>query len=419
MPRRRRTHDVDAPHDLRSLVVAVVPMTLVAVAVGVAAAMGVLALDSLLGHPLHFDGEAASALLVAAAGAMVTVTVFAVWMRTVVVGLAAARFSLRHLMRLLDDRSQLRLVAWSIGATAAVATVAEQARTTVPEQTPGLAVLFAGVLAMALVLTVLFALRLATNRLAPSEVVRRLADHIMTVIDTNRTLPDDAIVTDGGRPATVVRGEAMGWVRSIDRQAILEALPPQARCRLEVAVGGFVVPEDPIATSDVELDRHEVEQIRANIHLGRVRSYHSDLAYAFQALVDVADSAAGSSDTSTLLEVVVHLEAASTRLLDVGVASGHLCGSDGRAVVDGSRWSVADHLYVVTYRVAKAAAADPVVSGELLTSLTRLLARAEEFEESEAAHALRKVRSRFSRSLDGDVIGDRPLTTRAGNRSWV
>ena len=389
----------------------------VALALGALAGSALVAIDTRLGLWLPLSRGGVEPLLVTLAGAILTVVVFAVWMRAVVVGLVSSRFSPRTTSSYLDDHFQRSITTWLITGFALLLTVAIRVHGLPAERVPALGVLASVVVVVAGLLGLLLAVRHATMSLALPELIRQLADQAIAGIDARDQQPDDEASGLGFLPVDKVIADELGWVQRLGHEDILAAVRPGVSIRLEVATGGFVVPGDAVASSSVRLSEEESSAVRDAIRLARVRRVGGDLAYALQELLDVGEFAASSSssDISTGLEVVVHLEAALARLVEVGVASGHRRGEDGRQVLAGANWTVADHLSVVTSRLRHATAGDPIISRELIQALERLMRRSEETGRDEARRVLEIELVRLREESGAAEFVHPTIGVRAGN----
>jgi uncharacterized membrane protein len=114
-------------------------------------------------------------------------------------------------------------------------------------------------------------------------------------------------------PSTVVRFASDGWIRQIDRQALLAAIAPGATARLETDTGRYAIRSTPVcsiwpAVPGERLD--EVESaVRDTITLGPTRTMIEDSGYGVRQLVDVALKALspGVNDPTTAQDAIFHL----------------------------------------------------------------------------------------------------------------
>jgi uncharacterized membrane protein len=114
-------------------------------------------------------------------------------------------------------------------------------------------------------------------------------------------------------PSTVVRFASDGWIRQIDRQALLSAMAPGATARLETDTGRYAIRSTPIcsvwpAVPGERLDEVE-SSVRDSVTLGPTRTMIEDSGYGVRQLVDVALKALspGVNDPTTAQDAIFHL----------------------------------------------------------------------------------------------------------------
>ena len=363
-------------------------------AVGALAAAAARGLDHLTGLTLPLASGTAQSLLTAFVGSVLTIAVFALWMRTVVVGLTSSEVSARVLAAYLDDRFQQQvlgvmvgLFAYLVGATALLPSDAPRT----PAVLAGLAVLSV----VAVLVGILLAMRDAVASLSLPSVIRTLADGVLDLLEREPE-PNDAAPDPRGEHLEVrcvVASRRLGWVQTVDYEALLRVLGPGGTLALQVDVGDFVVAGEPLCHLDVEVDEDTQDRARAAFEVARMRSTRRDLAYAIQQLVDVAEVAMAphSSDTSTAHEALVHLRAVLDVLIRRGTASCCIEGDDGRWLVSSAAWSTVDHLEAVFGRL-QAAVGDPAFRGQVRSTLEALITTADEVGDRASGTVLRRMR---------------------------
>lgn len=347
-------------------------------AIGVALGLGANALDGAVPVTLPVEVENAHTLLVTLVGALVTIAVFALWMRSVVVGQLASQFSARAIVHRLDDPFQRAIAAWMIGLLSFVSTVVVLIPSGATEAESGTAPVsfLAGLVAVAAgLLSVLMAIRHAADSLDSSTLVHRFAEQTFEVLEGARAIPDASppVLEDDVEVVEVVRADRLGWVRDIDQEALLAALSAGTTAHLSVTWGSFVAPGHTLLTVDAPLNGSQ-ENVRAAIVVGETREVNHDLGFALQLLVDVAEHALtpASADLSTAQEVLAHLEVILHDLIVGGLPSGHRSGDDDRWVVvrDGTR--APEHVEQVAQRLRYAASDDPLLARQLSDVLAGL-----------------------------------------------
>lgn len=368
--------------------------SLAGLVVGVAAVGAAWGLDRLVGARVPLAPQTAQALLGTLIGSVVTIAVFALWMRTVVVGLASGQVSARVLSAYLDDHFQQRVLGVMVGLfvylVGAAALLPTQGR-----ESPAVLVTLAVLVVVAALIGILLAMRDAVASLALPSVVRTLTDGVVALLEQPPEPNDTPPCPPGGQFDTraVVASRDLGWVQSIDYEALLDALRPGEIVDLQVDVGDFVAGGEPLCHLDATVDDDTEADIRDAFRLSRVRSTEHDLSYAIQQLVDVAESAMAphSSDTSTAYEALVHLRAVLHVLIRRGTASCCLEGEEGRWVVSSAAWSTVDHLEEVFGRL-KAAVDDPSFDRQVRHTIDALIRTAEEVGDDASTAALRRLR---------------------------
>jgi uncharacterized membrane protein len=340
-------------------------------------AVGALArgLDAAL--PALEVGLAASALPVLHStllAAVVSVAVFSLWMRSVMVGLVSSFVSPRAVSEYLEDRFQHRLTWTMLAAIGALSTLLATAPDELPpgDVPPLPSTVVAVLIAAAAVFAVLVSLRAAVWGLSVSRVVRQMADRAAEL------LPDEQVpVPVPQRPApdpgrAIVAAE-VGWVQGVSTERLFDAIPADARVDVLVRVGDFVTPRVPLMRVPEDCPASD-DGLRAAFDVRHRRDPGRDLAFALQQLVDVARSALSdsSNDTSTAHEAQLHLVAVFERMLHNGLPTHIHRDHEGREVVRCAEWQPVDHVRTVFDRLRPVAAADPVAARSLVGILERL-----------------------------------------------
>lgn len=376
--------------------------------IGALGAALTLWVDRKAGLTLPLPASNVQLLLGTLVGAMVTVAVFVLWMRTVVVGLASSQASPRVLTGYLDDAFQRALTAGMMGGFVylTVVTAALPAHRNGGEGVPAIsAVLSLAVMLIALA-TVLAAMHNARSSLAMPQVVRMLADRafaVMAAQDSPNDPPPPSADRGGG---TVLHAPRMGWIQWVEHEAILRELPPETTLTLDVNITDFVAEGQRLAWADTELDAEAAAAIVKHVTIVPARASEYDLSYAIQQLVDVAEHAMtpSSVDTSTAHEALVHLRAVFRRLLQRGTATGALRGEEGRWVVARSPWGTADHLRAAFPRLVTGGSKAPTIAEDLLAALSALERLAGDLGDTASEDVLSEQRARLQQEA-GCLVG--------------
>lgn len=361
--------------------------SLAGIAGGVVIAAATLTLDRTTGWTAPVPIENARVVAGALIGGVLSIAVFTLWMRTVVVGLASGQISPRVVSTYLDDGFQRAIAGWMVGALTYLTSIAlPLPGGTGANSGPGRGVpLLSGTLAVLVgvagLVAVLAAMRHAVASLSPPHLIRQLTDRANQRVASPR-LPDDPLPEVMPDPLELqhVRSQSLGWVRSVDYPSIIERLPADSTALLPLSIGDFVAPGETLLLCDDGMSGDDLDAIRAAVAIDRTRDTGADLAFAVQQLVDVVQHALGpaSNDTSTAYEALVHLRAVLHGVIRRGRASGCFDGGRGRRVVCTAGWQPVDHLEAALERLRNAAAQDTVATRSLMDTLKLLQDTAEE-----------------------------------------
>lgn len=371
--------------------------------VGIGALAGLLAaaltlwFDRRFGTTLPVPTANAQLLLGTLAGAMVTITVFVLWMRTVVVGLASQQASPRVVAGYLDDGFQLNMTA-AMMAGFAYLTAVTAALPSQPDGGSGVPAVSAVVSLLIVVSAlgaVLVAMHNATSSMSMPQVVRTLADRCFAVMAV-RPAADHAPPPTGHLARRVVlRAPEMGWVQAVEHESIMRRLPAETTLTVEVNVSDFVAEGEPLGWVDAELDGDTIDAVVDGFTIVPTRSPQYDLAYAVQQLVDVAEHAMlpSSMDTSTAYEALMHLRAVFHRLLRRGTATHSMQGDGGRWIVARCAWGTTDYVRVAFRRLTSVGAQDPTIAREVHAALHALERTAREVGDAASQDVLSELRT--------------------------
>ncbi|NYS62027.1 DUF2254 family protein [Vreelandella salicampi] len=328
----------------------------------------------------------ARVLLGAVTSGLITVAVFGLWMRTVVVGLMAAHFSPRTLLIFLDDRFQRNLLASMSAGVVAVLAILLRMPTEEQAPAPLVSTVLVVVIALAAMAGVLLAIQHATRSLSLPELISRLAEDALQVLDRHPEVRVE--LTEVPPPLTTPRtvlATGTGWITRIDTDRMRKALPPGGVVHLRCRIGEFVTSRRPVAIiSSLGADGDaDFQAVAKAFNIARTRSPDMDLAFAVSQLVDVGTFALQArADTSTAHEVMVHLEAVLEEIIIQGLPRLHDKDKDGRCVYDEVGWDVADLVQLCMERLREQASQDPEAARHLMHTLHRIREVAVEREAS-------------------------------------
>ncbi len=362
-----------------------------AIAAGTGTGLAALAVDTMWLWPPPIElGTVAGArvLLGSVTGGLITVAVFGLWMRTVVVGLMAAHFSPRTLLMFLDDSFQRNLLAFMSAGVVAVLVILLRMPSDDQAAVPLVSTVLVVVIALAAMAGVLLAIQDATRSLSLPVLVRRLAEEALDVLER---YPEGRVeLNEVPPPLTTprtVRAAGTGWITRIDTDRMRKALPPGGVVHLRCRVGEFVTPRRPVALVS-SIDREEdvdFGEVSKAFNLAHTRSPDMDLAFAVSQLVDVGTFALQSrADTSTAHEVMVHLEAVLEEIVARGLPRLHDKDKDHRCIYDEVGWDPVDLVQLCVERLREQASRDP----EAARHLMHMLRRVREVAEDRGAHEI-------------------------------
>lgn len=289
-------------------------------------ALALLTVDSALGETsvpevLRFGEGTAQMLLSTLAGTFLTVVALVFWVRMLAVSMASEEFSSRVLRPFLNDAVHQHTMGFVVAGLTYCLVVLRA----VPDQTAGMAtvphlsVLVGAVGAVAAAGLIVAAIHSGARQSQVGHLVRWLAD--ATVRGIRRNHPQRTEEGSDARleseppstpdaPARTVRSERSGWVQQIREDELLAALSPGGVAQLDVRAGAFVVEGTALAHVWAEGEEDANEQaVRAAIRLGVDPTMEQDVSLGIRHLVDIAERALdpGSGDSTTALEVIVHL----------------------------------------------------------------------------------------------------------------
>lgn len=375
-----------------------VVLALLYAAVGAVAAAGTLAFDRWLGPGrtpswLEVDSSVAQALTTGFGSSLLFVISVVFMVRMWAVQMSAEPLSARVRRRFLTDPVQRHAMGGLVGAMTFVILVARavpgpDAGGAVPQVSVAVA---CAVPVMAAVL-VIFALRNATRWGEIGRLIRWMTDNCLRVIEAghpplSRDRPTDPPAegpqgADGaGHP---VPAHDSGWIRRIDLDAVLDALPPQTTVELAVRAGDFVTEGMTLATVRTRAPGNAGDRVGqavvSALDIGADPTLEQDLGYGITLLVDIAERAGSgsSSDTTTVREVVLHLGIVLRALLLRDLPPAWRTASGGRTVLVPREQSFGDYVSTAFERIRLSGAESPTVTRCLLTTIEMLVAQLED-----------------------------------------
>ena len=402
---RRATEDQPTPVDRAQVTLGLFGPATGMFILGIAAGAGIRWIESqVAGGPLTLSLGAYQALLATLVSGLITATVFAIWMRTVVTGLMAGQASVRVLAAYLDDRFQrwvLSLMMGGVGLSAATL-VALPARGPV-HATISLPVLLA--VLVAAVAGVLLTLNRGVRDLSVQELIYRLTHRGLHLVHQREAAMEpteaDPDVEEASAPERdVVRSVLLGWVVDIDHQRIARHLPEGSWTRLHVRPGQLRTPGAPLLTTSGDLTESDHRAIRHAVRLGRQRQLGDDLGYLVRQMVDMACAglAPSSNDTATSDEAMMGLGVVLAELTRIGDPR-RLMKIEDRWLLDEASLGVRDVTKDAIERLRVAAASTPSASRQLVETFATIAVAARDAGRDDVLGDLREQMLRLLSSL--------------------
>ncbi|MGA7669394.1 MAG: DUF2254 domain-containing protein [Nitrolancea sp.] len=277
--------------------------------------------------------DAARTLLSTLAGSLITVIslLFSITMLTM--QQASSQYTSRILRNFTDHRG----VQWVLGVYIATfmycVLVLRQVRSSTDQASnfvPALSISLAILLAVICVALLVYYVHLIATMLQAATVVERVHDGLIHAIDHNYPA-DRAEGTDEDRPLDEVRrlarrsgglrihSEGSGFLRSVDENTILKAIPDGSWAITELALGQYVLSDAVLLESSNNIDDPDrVRRIRNAFILDRQRSLPQDTLFGVRQLVDIAVRALspGINDPTTAEHAISCLTDGLIRLGD-------------------------------------------------------------------------------------------------------
>ncbi len=340
--------------------------------------------------------DSARAILTTVSTATVTVAAIVFSMTSVVVQLATSQFSPRVTQGFLRDKYQQVTVGLTIGTFVYALLVLGSVR-----QAQGdldrdyhFSVTVGVVLAVSSMLAIVSFIDQVMRSMRIDTIVRSLAQESEEAF---RRLPkstfhdESADLPTATAESTRVESTRSGWVRSIDINEILAALPGSTSVRLDVKTGDFTAKDVELGAVWPEVGDETAEAVANAIQLGRTRTVKDDPAYGIRQMVDIALRALSPSinDPTTAADVVRQMKVPLKALL-LGDAPGRVMGDEGGNRVYMPRaFTISDYIHGAFTEIRLSAGGQPyalLALVETLGSLLDLLDTADIHGRSSALH---------------------------------
>lgn len=394
------------PSRPRADAVRVVLLVIGAFALGAGIGPGLRQLDHLAADmvPLTVGVASLRTLLGAVLSGLVTVAAFALWMRTVMTGMLTGQVSPRVLSGSLDDGYQRSLLATMSGflglASTLLLALPENGEVTSPVALPVL---------LAVTVTALAGILLALNRAVRDLSVPSLLTR--QVVQGHRLLASRAAmqrqqsehrIGDGVAPRRIaeVRCERTGWVRSVDRDAMVRAVPDGSQLLLHVRAGQMVTAGDVLVSASEELAPDVERRLLAAVDTGGHRVPDDDIAHIIEQVVDMATHALspGTNDTATADEAMRATGILLSTLIRTGEPVRHVVHGDSR-LMDVALLGTREIVRTSVERLRMAATPYPWSARQFIDAAGTVLQAAQDEGRDDLADDLREQGDRLVASI--------------------
>ncbi len=351
--------------------------------------------------------DSSRAILSAVAGGTITAASIVFSLTLVAVQLSSGQHSPRLLRNFIGDRFQQVVIGTVVGTFTYCLLILRSVRASLDEGgrpiVPNLSVAVAVVLAVAALLAVLASIDHTARGLKVESIAERLTEETLAVIRrrfpprdeaarratgaTGGVVWHDPIATAArtGSPASgaiVVAAPTSGWVRQVNEDVLLDALPAGSSLQLRLAVGAWLIEGAPmfdvVLADGPTLDADEraalCERLCDAVDLGPDRTMQDDVDFGVLRLVDIGLRALspGINDPSTAIEIIMRLGTVLAALLDRELDAEATVWRDGRHVTRRVAVTFDDYLRACFDQLRQAAADQVPVYAALLRVLHTL-----------------------------------------------
>jgi uncharacterized membrane protein len=371
----------------------------------------------------HFDGgfgadnpwllstttDSARAILTTVATATVTVAAIVFSMTSVVVQLATSQFSPRVTQGFLRDRYQQVTIGITIGTFVYALLVLGSVREAQAgsERAYHFSVTVGVVLAVLSMLAIVSFIDRVMRSMRIDTIVNTLAresEAAFRALPKSTTRDAASDIPTGTAGSTAVELTQSGWIRSIDIDEVLAALPGNATVRLDVRTGDFVAEHAEVGRVWPAVAEKTTDALEKAIQLGRTRTVEDDPAYGIRQMVEIALRALSPSlnDPTTAADVVRQLKVPLRSLLLGDDVPGRVLGDErGNTVYMPRAFTIRDYVHGAFTEIRLNAAGQPYALLALVETLGALLAMVEVADiggrstalEQEAAATIETIRA--------------------------
>ena len=321
--------------------------------------------------------DSARAILTTVATATVTVAAIVFSMTSVVVQLATSQFSPRVTQDFLRDRYQQVTIGITIGTFVYALLVLGSVREGDTERAYHFSVTAGVMLAVISMLAIVSFIDRVMRSMRVDTIVHSLASDTESAF---RRLPKSTVHEEGTEhplpdsDSTELHVTQPGWIRSIDLEEMLAALPGNTSVRLDVRTGDFAAKQGAVGKVWPAVDEKTAGAVVKAIRLGRTRTVQDDPAYGIRQMVDVALRALSPSlnDPTTAADVVRQMTGPLKTLL-LGEVPGRVVGDErGNRVYMPRAFTFSDYVHGAFSEIRLHAPGQPYVLAALVETLGSL-----------------------------------------------
>lgn len=385
----------------------------------IALAAGTVYLDGLvpsdvLPGPLTTTVESSRSILSAIAAGTITAASVVLSLTLVAVQLSSGQHSPRVLRNFIGDRFQQIAIGVVLGTFVYCVLILRAVRAPLEDSgdpiVPNISILVAIVFGIGALLAVLASVDHTASGLKVESIADQVTRETMRVIRERfpirgeggdgpapqdpgsviaRTLPPDG-------SDRLIRSPVTGWIRQMDVDAMLAAIPKGSTLTSRITVGDYVMEGVPLFTLDgvEDLDDEEGAAIDAelsrSLDVGNERTMQQDLDFGILRLQDIGLRALspGINDPGTAVEIVARLGTVLRELVGRELDGGR-DGPDGRRLELSFPPDYGTYLRASFDQMREAAGVQIIVHEAMLRALGHLRDAAEQMGDEAARDAIR------------------------------
>lgn len=326
--------------------------------------------------------EGARGVLGAIAGGIITVTGVVFSVTIVALQLTSTQFTPRVLRQFMADRANQLVLGVFIATFTFTLLVQRTVRSgdeSGGEFVPAHAVTAALVLALVAIGFLIFFIDHLARSIQAEAIIHRVAHDTLAAIHAfgEDTSVEESPTLPPAETAHVLVAKRAGFLQALDDGALFErAVKHDLVLRIDVPMGGFVLPGQPLAFAWGGTWKDEIQnELRERFVFGANRTPHQDVGLGIIELVDIAVKALSPSinDPTTAMTAIHEI---GHVVLEVGRrATGdlHVDSEDGRPRVVRPRLGFASAVHLAFDQLRHFGASNPAVAMRIATVLRTLL----------------------------------------------